>query len=75
MRKKLDPSEKSKLRAIALTDAEDARLLKIGDGSRTAGIKALMDLYEIVEMLGGSDIKQNKNLLLIKLHERDQKAS
>jgi hypothetical protein len=52
--------EKAKMRALSLTKEEDALLIEIGEGSRTAGVKELMELHRILKKAKGN--KNNKEL-------------
>lgn len=68
--KKLKDKEKSKMRAISLTDEVDALLLQAGDGSRTAGIKELLELYQIVSSFEGTSYKEKKYKLIGLIQEK-----
>lgn len=45
--------ERSKMRSLSLNDEEDAALLEIGKGSRTAAVRELMEIHRLVKQLKG----------------------
>jgi hypothetical protein len=51
---------KAKMRPISLNDEEDSTLVAIGNGSRTAGVKELMELHRIISKIKVKDQQELK---------------
>jgi hypothetical protein len=72
--KKMNENEKSKMRAISLDNETDSLLLEVGDGSRTAGVRELVELYQIVSGLQGESYKEKKYKMIGMIQDKRKVA-
>ncbi len=72
--KRMKDNEKSKMRAVSLDDETDSLLLGVGEGSRTGGIRELVELYQIVSALEGTTYREKKYKLISMVQEKKKVA-
>jgi len=71
--KKMKESAKAKMKPVSLTNEEDTILMEIGGGSRTAGLKALMELHRILKKIEVKDPQELKYKLAAMVEAYNQK--